>query len=84
MALPSTFGYFGTLCFEAFMWSACLGWLCQTLCSYARYLGASTLHMFKINITSLNFIVDNLFMRRSFQDSAEYPQILDIVDLRSL
>jgi hypothetical protein len=32
--------------------SACLGWLCQTLCNYVGYLVVSTLHMFKINITS--------------------------------
>jgi hypothetical protein len=36
--------------FEIFLRSACLGWLCQTLCSYAGYLGVSTHHTFKINI----------------------------------
>jgi hypothetical protein len=35
---------------ETFLRSACLEWLCQTLCSYARYLGVSTVHLFKINI----------------------------------
>jgi hypothetical protein len=69
---------------ETFLRSAHLGWLCQTLCRYARYVGVSTLHMFKINITSLNFIVDNLFMRRTFQDSTGYPRILDIAVLRPL
>jgi hypothetical protein len=32
--------------------SACLGWLCQTLCSYARYLDVSTLHTFKTDVIS--------------------------------
>jgi hypothetical protein len=32
----------------------------------------------------VSFIVDNLFMRRTFQDHAEYPRILDIVDLKPL
>jgi hypothetical protein len=53
-------------------------------CSHVRYLGVSTLHMFKINITSLNSIVDNLFMRHTFQDSTGYPRILDIANLRPL
>jgi hypothetical protein len=39
----------GCFCLETFLRSACLEWLRQTLCSYARYLGVSTLHMFKIN-----------------------------------
>jgi hypothetical protein len=37
--------------FETFLRSACLGWLCQTPCSYAGYLDVSTLYTFKINIT---------------------------------
>jgi hypothetical protein len=37
---------------ETFLRSACLGWPCQTLCSYARYLDVSTLHTFKINVIS--------------------------------
>jgi hypothetical protein len=74
----------GHLCFETFLRSACVEWLCQTLCSYAGYLGVSTLHTIKINITVLSFNVDNLFMRRAFQDPAGYPRILDIVDLRPL
>jgi hypothetical protein len=32
----------------------------------------------------VSFIVDNLFMRHTFQDPAAYPRILDIVDLRPL
>jgi hypothetical protein len=40
--------------------------------------------MFKINITVPRFIVDNLFMRHTFQDLAGYPRILGIVDLRPL
>jgi hypothetical protein len=36
----------------------------------------------KINITSPSFIIDNLFMRRTFQGPAGYPQILD--ELRPL
>jgi hypothetical protein len=35
---------------ETFLKSACLGWLCQTLCSYAGYLDVSTLHAFIIII----------------------------------
>jgi hypothetical protein len=49
MALPSTSGYLGAFCFRTFPRSACLEWLCQTLCSYAGYLGVSTLQTFKIN-----------------------------------
>jgi hypothetical protein len=52
----------GCFLIETFLRSACLGWLCQTLCSYAGYLGVSTLHTFKINITLLSFIVENLFI----------------------
>jgi hypothetical protein len=29
-------------------------------------------------------MITNLFMRHAFQDSTEYPRILDIVDLRPL
>jgi hypothetical protein len=47
MALLSTSGCLGASLFETFLRSACLGWLCQTLSSYARYLGVSTLHTFK-------------------------------------
>jgi hypothetical protein len=46
------FWVLGRSCFETFLRSACLEWLRQTLCSYARYLGVSTLHTFKINIVS--------------------------------
>jgi hypothetical protein len=66
-------------------------------CSYARYLGVSTLHTFKIDVISpassstdsghRNFsynIINNLFMRHTFRDFAGYPRILDIVDLRPL
>jgi hypothetical protein len=48
------FWVLGRFRFETFLRSACLRWLCQTLCSYARYLGVSTLHAFKIN----DFILD--------------------------
>jgi hypothetical protein len=67
MALPSTSRCLGASWFETFLRSACLEWLCQTLCSYAGYLGVSTLHKFKINITLSSFIVNNLFMRCTFQ-----------------
>jgi hypothetical protein len=65
-------------------------------CSYAGYLGVSTLHTFKINkflaspSTNLghrNFsydIINDFFMRRSFQDPTGYPRIVDIVDVRPL
>jgi hypothetical protein len=33
---------------------------------------------------SVSFIIDNLFMRRTFQDPTGYPRILDIVDVRLL
>jgi hypothetical protein len=72
----------GRFCLETLLRSACLGWLCQTPCSHAGYLGVSTIHTFKINITSPSFIVDNLFMRHTFQDPAGYPWILNIEDLR--
>jgi hypothetical protein len=67
---------------ETFLRSACLGWLCETPCSNARYLGVSTLHTFKINsflaLSSIdlrhhNFsydIVDDFFMRCTFHDLA--------------
>jgi hypothetical protein len=38
----------------------------------------------RLNITVLRFIVDNLFMRHTFQDPVGYPRILDIIDLRPL
>jgi hypothetical protein len=53
-------------------------------CRHAVYLGVSTLHTFKINITWPSFIVGNLFMRRTFQNPTGNPRILDIVDLRPL
>jgi hypothetical protein len=73
------FRVLGRFCFETFLRSACLEWLCETPRSYAGYLGVSTLHTFKINITLPSFIVDILFMRCTFQDPAEYPQILDLL-----
>jgi hypothetical protein len=76
------FWVLGRFRFETFLRSACLGWLCQTLCSYARYLGVSTLHTLKIN----DFIIDcfNHYRRplhsmHLFQDLAGYPRILGIV-----
>jgi hypothetical protein len=39
-------------CFETFLRSTCLGWLCQTLRSNAGYMGVSTLHTIKIYIFS--------------------------------
>jgi hypothetical protein len=53
------FWVLGRLCFETFLRSACLEWLCQTLCCYARYLGVSTLHTFKDQHCFDSFIVDN-------------------------
>jgi hypothetical protein len=40
------FWVLGRYTLETFLRSACLEWLRQTLCSYARYLNASTLHTF--------------------------------------
>jgi hypothetical protein len=80
----------GSFSLETSLRSACLEWLCQTLCSYAGYLDVSTLHTFKIYIFHgfvsddsryHNFsydIVDNLFVLRTFQDSVGYSRILDI------
>jgi hypothetical protein len=45
-------------------------------CLYTPY--AQDRHYF------ISFIVDNLFIRRTFQDRVGYPRILDIVDLRPL
>jgi hypothetical protein len=97
MALPSISGCLGASWFETFLRSACLEWLCQTLCSYARYLDVSTLHTFKINrflassstnLGHCNFsygIINDLFTRCTFQDPIGYPQILgNIDDLRPL
>jgi hypothetical protein len=91
------FWVLGRYTLETFLRSACLEWLYQTPCSYARYLGVSTLHTFKINrflassVTgyghrnySYDIIVGNIFMQRTFQDLAVYPRILGIVDLRPL
>jgi hypothetical protein len=78
------FQVLGRFCSETFLRSACLEWLCQTLCSYAGYLHVSSLHMFKINIALPSFIVDNLFMRRAPQIPTGYPRILAIDDLRPL
>jgi hypothetical protein len=83
----------GRYMLETFLRSACLGWLCQTLCSYARYLGVSTLHTFKMNkflVSSStnpghrNFsydVIDNFFVCCTFQDPAGYPRILNNVGL---
>jgi hypothetical protein len=49
---PKYFWVLGLLCFETFLKSARLEWLYQTLCSYAVYLGVSTLHTLKIDIIS--------------------------------
>jgi hypothetical protein len=86
------FWVLGRSCFETFLRSACLEWLRQTLCSYARYLGVSTLHMIKIDIvspasSSIDYsydIIGNFFIRRTFQDLYGYPRILRIIDLRPL
>jgi hypothetical protein len=87
----------GRFRFETYLRSASLGWLCQTLCSYARYLAVSTLHTIKIDIVSpalssidyqhCNYrydIIGDFFIRRTFQDLGGYPWILGIVDLRPL
>jgi hypothetical protein len=58
-------------------------------CSHAGYLGVSTLHTFKINIvlpasSLISKTIEDLFMRRAFQDPTGYPRILGIVELRPL
>jgi hypothetical protein len=66
-------------------------------CSYAGYLGVSTLHKFKIYIFSWLrqqwFLISQLHLRRNqqllhsmhlFKDLAGYPRILCIIDLRPL
>jgi hypothetical protein len=59
----------GSYRLETFLRLACLGWLCQTLRSNARYLGVSTLHIVKIySLDGNNFghhncnydVIDNL------------------------
>jgi hypothetical protein len=82
--------------FVTFPRSARLGWLCQTPCSYAGYLGVSTLHTVKTNRFLApsstnpghrNFsydINDDFFIRHTFQDPTGYPRILAIDDLRPL
>jgi hypothetical protein len=75
---------------ENFLRSACLEWLCQTLCSYGRYLDVSTLLSFKIDVTpttsssTISTTTEDLIIRHTFQDSVENPRILDIIDLRPL
>jgi hypothetical protein len=90
------FWVLGRFCLETFLSSACLGWLCQTPCSYVGSLDVSTLHTFKTNrflASSLtdpghhNYIYDiigDFFIRCTFQDPTGYPRILNIVDLRPL
>jgi hypothetical protein len=69
--------------------SACLGWLCQTLCSHAGYLDVSTLHTFKINIflrlhhCPFRPLQKTSSCKRAFQYLAGYPRILGIIDLAS-
>jgi hypothetical protein len=81
---------------ETFLRSACLEWLYRTPCINAGYLGVSTLHTFKNNRFmassstdpehhNFNYdIIDDFFIRRTFQDLAGYPRILSIIDLRPL
>jgi hypothetical protein len=61
-------------------------------CSYATYLGISTLHTFEIykfmassssnsGHRNLSYdVIDDFFIRRTFQDPTGYPRILDIID----
>jgi hypothetical protein len=51
------FWVLGRYTLETFLRSACLEWLCQTLCIYAGYLGVSTLHTFK-NQQIFDFIIN--------------------------
>jgi hypothetical protein len=53
VALASISKCLGAFCLKTFLRSACLEWLYQTLCMYARYLDVSTLHTFKIDVISL-------------------------------
>jgi hypothetical protein len=84
------FRVLGRFCLETFLRSTCLGWLCQTLCSYARYLDVSTLLSFKIDVTpttsssTISTTTEDFFTRLTFQDPVGYPRILDIIDLRPL
>jgi hypothetical protein len=64
------FWVLGRFRFETFLRLACLGWLCQTLCSYARSLGVSTLHTFKIN----------KFLVSSSTDPAHRNYSYDVID----
>jgi hypothetical protein len=82
------FWVLGRFCLETFLRSTCLEWLCQTLCSYAGYLGVSTLHTFKINIISpasssfVSTTIEDFFIQqmRTFQAPTGYPRILDIIN----
>jgi hypothetical protein len=91
------FWVLGRFCLETFLRSAYLEWLCQTLCSHARYLDVSTLHTIKIDIvlpasSTIDYqhhnysydIIGDFFIQRTVQDLAGYPQILGVVDLRPL
>jgi hypothetical protein len=78
------FWVLGRCTLETFLRSACLEWLCQTPHSHAGYLDVSTLHTLKDRHYFISFIIDNLFMQRTFQDPVGYPRILDIIDLRPL
>jgi hypothetical protein len=96
MAPAKCFWVLGRYTLETFLRSACLRWLCQTLCSYARYLGVSTLHTFKINnflaSSSTNpghgnysyDVIDDFLIWRTFLNPTGYPWILAIDDLRPL
>jgi hypothetical protein len=45
---------------------------------FASFIDIRLYHCF------VSFIVDNLFIRRAFQDPARYPRILDNIDLKTL
>jgi hypothetical protein len=79
----------GRYTLETFLRSACLEWLYQTPCSYAGYLGVSTLHTCKINIvlpasSLISKTIEDLFTQCALQDPTGYPRILNIIDLRPL
>jgi hypothetical protein len=61
--------------------SACLEWLCQTLCNYAGYLDVSTLHTFKINIFLASLSTDPGHRNFSFDVINHYRRPLHATHL---
>jgi hypothetical protein len=75
------FWVLGRYTLETFVRSACLEWLCQTLCNYAGYLDVSTLCTFKINIFLASSSTDPGHRNFSFDVITHYRRPLHAMHL---